>query len=156
MAMAAISMTELSVSFLCGLRGYHIVYKNESKPILNETLPAIHEAENVYDCYVIAAWKKLPRQTVESTLGHLPKEISLITRYIVLYGAVVRIRVTDVNHQRSPLVQEGLEITVEVLVKMPVDAKNEEAMKRYEVLVSQNYKKPVNGSFEDITDFILQ
>ena len=30
------------------------------------------------------------------------------------------------NHRRSPLVQGGLEITVEVLVKMPVDVKNSE------------------------------
>ena len=137
--MVAISRTELSVSFLCGLRGYH-VYKNEWKPILNETLPAIHEADNVYDRYAIAARKKLSGQTVKSTVGHLPsKEISRITRYIVLYGAVVRIRVTDVNNQKS-LVQGGIEIPVEVLVKMSVDVRNEEAMKRYEALVSQNYK----------------
>ena len=45
---------------------------------------------------------------------------------------------------------------MEVLVKMPVDVRNEEAIKRYKVLVSQNYKEPVNGSFEDITDVILQ
>ena len=74
----------------------------------------------------------------------------------MIHGAVVRIRVTDVNHRRPPLVQGGLEITVEVLVKMPVDVKNEETMKRYEALVSQNCKEPVNGSFEDITDVILQ
>ena len=41
----------------------------------------------------------------------------------MLYGAVVRIRVTDVYHRRSPLVQGGIEILVEVLVKMPVDVK---------------------------------
>ena len=29
-------------------------------------------------------------------------------------------------------------------------------MKRYEALVSRNYKEPINGSFEDITDLILQ
>ena len=54
----------------------------------------------------------------------------------MLYSAVVRIRVTDINHRRSPFVQRGLEIPVEVLVKMPVDVRNEEAMKRYKALVS--------------------
>ena len=38
----------------------------------------------------------------------------------MLYGGVVRIRVTDVNHRRSPLVKGGLEITVKVLVKYGV------------------------------------
>lgn len=49
-----------------------------------------------------------------------------------------------------------MEIPVEVLFKIPVDGKNEKSMKKYEKLVSQNYKEPVNGNFEDITSVILQ
>ena len=43
----------------------------------NEILPAIHKRSNLYDRYAIAARKSMPRVVaVESTVGHLPKEIS--------------------------------------------------------------------------------
>ena len=140
--------TALSVRFLCGLRGYH-VYQREWTPILNEVLPAIH------DCYAIAARKRLPGQIIYSTVGHLPKEISRVTRFIMLYGATVTIKIKDVNHRRSPLIQGGLEIPVEVIIQMDYSEKNEKAMAKYSELVSQNYQEPVNEKFEDITRMVL-
>ena len=69
----------LIVSFPCNLRGFH-VYKEIWTP---EVLCAIHESDNPYDRFAIAARKRLPGSLlIESTVGHLPKEISRITRYM--------------------------------------------------------------------------
>ena len=88
-------------------------------PTLHEVLTTIHESGNPYDHYAIAARKSLPGTlAVESTVGHLPREICRLTRFIMLHCAIVVIKVTDTQHRRSPLVQEGLEIPVQVTVKM--------------------------------------
>ena len=69
------------------------------------------------DTHTIAARKRLPGSVIlESTVGHLPKEISRATHYIMLYGALFTVQVIDTHHQRSPLVQGGLEIPIEVTV----------------------------------------
>ena len=67
-------MVVISISFYCGLlRGYHVYHQVNWTPILNEILPTIHEINNVYDLYAIAAIRRLPGQIVESVVGHLPK-----------------------------------------------------------------------------------
>lgn len=49
----------------------------------------------------------------------------------MLYGATVTIKVKDVNKRRSPLIQGGLEIPVEVHVKMNYSEKNKTALTKY-------------------------
>ena len=107
--MATASTVNCSLMFLSGLRGYH-EYRAVWTPQLNEVLPTIHERTNPHDCYAIAARKRLTGCIGESTVGHLPKEISRVTRFIMLYGAVVTVKVLDTHHRRSPLVQGGLEM----------------------------------------------
>ena len=109
------SVTEISVAFLCGLKGYH-VYMTSWTPTLGDRMLAIHESGYLHDPYAIAARKRLPGALMESTVGHLPKEISRITRYIMLYGAMVTVKVVDTHRRRLPLVQGGLKIPVEVTV----------------------------------------
>ena len=101
--MATASTVDCSLMFLSGLRGYH-EYRAVWTPQLNEVLPTIHERTNPHDRYAIAARKRLTGCIGESTVGHLPKEISQVTRFIMLYGAVVTVKVLDTHH-RSPLVQ---------------------------------------------------
>ena len=153
MASSIVISTDLSVRFLCGLRGYH-VYREEWTPTLNELLCTIHERNNIFDHYAIAARKRLPGRLVESTVGHLPKEISRVTRFIILYGAIVVVKVKDTQHRRSPLIQGGLEIPIEVIVKMEYSLKNKDAMAKYDSIISHSYKEPVDGNFEDISDVI--
>ena len=74
----------------------------------------------------------------------------------MLYGAIVSVKVMDPHHRRPPLVQGGLEIPVQVNVVMEFSAQNEKALSRYEELVRQSYKEPVDGKFDDITDSVLQ
>ena len=151
----ATSVTEITVTFLCGLRGYH-VYMTSWTPTLGDRMPAIHESGNTHDLYAIAARKRLPGTLMESTVGHLPKEISRITRYIMLYGALFSVKVVDTHRRRSPLVQGGLEIPVEVTVTMTYSEKNKVAMEKYEELVGKYYQEPVNGKFQDTTASILK
>ena len=153
--MAATARAELHLSFPCGLRGYH-VYRTVWNPQLNEILPTVHEHGNRYDRFAIAARKRLPGTTSASTVGHLPKEISRVTRYLLFYGAVVTARVLDTHHRRSPLIQGGLEVPIEVHVKMEQNSRNKDAISKYEALVNQLYKEPVDGTFDDITPSILK
>ena len=54
--------------------------------------------------------------------------------------------------------QDGLEISIHVVVKMEYNSPNKDAISRYKTLVSQYYKvvkEPVEGNFEDITAPIL-
>ena len=147
--------TDVSYTFRCGLSGYH-VYRTVWTPTLHESLYTIHESDNMVDRNAIAARKRLPGLAVESTVGHLPKEISRSTRYILFYGAIVTAKVIDTHHRRSPLVQGGLEIPIEVTLTMKYSLENKEAMVKYEELVTEQYKEPEDGKFEDITKEVLE
>ena len=59
------------------------------------------------------------------------------------------------QHRRSPLVQGGLEIPIEVKVTLDCTDKSQLYIKKYESLVSERYKEPVEGRFEDATTDIL-
>ena len=74
----------------------------------------------------------------------------------MLHGAIVTAKVMDTHHRRSPLVQGGLEIPIEVTVTMKYSPDNKDAMVKYEDLVGKHYKEPVDGKYEDITPEILE
>lgn len=151
--MASVSGT-VQYSFPCGLRGFH-VYKEIWKPKVGDVLTCIHERNNQHDRYAIAATKLLPGRLSNVTLGHLPREISRFTRFLISRGADVFVTVKDAHFRRSPLIQGGLEIPVEATVRMEASTKNIEAIERFKQLVEQHYKEPVNGQFEDCTKEVL-
>ena len=154
--MAAASATDPSLSFPCGLTGYH-EYRAIWTPVLHEILPTIHERSNPYDRYAIDARRSLPgTRVIESSVGHLPREISRLTRFIIQHGAIVVVKVLDTHHRRSPLVQGGLETPIELIMKMEYSPQNKDAMFKYESLVEQHYKELVDGKFEDDTDMVLK
>ena len=146
---------KIRLVFLCGLRGYH-EYRSIWTPTFHEVLEAKQESGNAYDRFAIACTKKLPSRLIESVVGHLPKEVSRYTYYIILHGAKVTAMVIDTHHRRSPLVQGGLEIPIQVTVEMDLTEKNQQCLDRYKTLVGEKYKEPVDGKFEDATDSILQ
>ena len=148
-------VADVVVTFPCGLRSYH-VYRTVWSPLLNERLNTIHESSNNYDRYAVAATKDVSGHSSPTIVGHLPKEISRITRYIMQYAATVTVRICDINYRRSPLIQGGLEIPVEVTVCMPFNPKNKAALDRFESLLAELYKEPANGKHEDITATILE
>ena len=79
--------------------------------------------------------------------------VSRLTFYIILHGATVTAKVVDTQHRRSPLVQGGLEIPIEVTVEMDFTDKNKLCLDNYESLVNE---EPVDGKFENETRAILR
>ena len=130
----------IRTSFRCGLQGFH-VYQDIWKPVIGETLHCIHERNNIHDRYAIAATKRLPGRLADSIVGHLPREISRCTRFLISRGGNVKVTVIDSKHRRSPLVQGGLEIPVTVCIELDSTSKN---------------KEPINGNFDDCTKDILR
>jgi len=82
-------------------------------------------------------------------------DISPKKYYIILHGAKVTAMVMDTYHRRSPLVQGGLEIPIQVTVEMDLTEKIK-CLDKYKTLVGEKYKQPVDGKFADATDSILQ
>ena len=136
----------LNFAFPCGLCGFH-VYKELWNPKLNEKLETIHEKNNPHDRYAVAAIRKTVSRLRPVIVGQLPREISRFTRFIILHGATVKVKVSDTKYRRSPLIQGGLEIPVEVEVQMENSSENQQALSKYQTLVAENYHEPVNGKY---------
>ena len=107
--------TDIEFRFFCGLRGYH-VYKTIWSPRNHELLVAKQETNNSHDQYAIAAFKQESGSNREYMVGHLPKEISWFTWFIIRHGAAVTVKVIDVRERRSPLIRGGLEIPVIIII----------------------------------------
>jgi len=61
------------------------------------------------------------------------------------------------NHRRSPLVQGGLEIPVEVIVEMDATTRNRTILEKCKQIAIANYKKPgQDGKFDDCTKEVLK
>ena len=54
-------------------------------------------------------------------VGHLPREVSRVTKFLLYRGAVVQATLSTKHYRRSPLVQGGLKNACKV--KMPVSVK---------------------------------
>ena len=54
------------------------------------------------------------------------------------------------------LIYETYEIPVEVTIEMEVTENNILAVKKYEALIQEHYREPVEGKFEDVTPTILE
>ena len=147
------SLLALNFAFPCGLRGFH-VYKELWNPRLNEKLDTIHEENNPNDHYAVAVMRKTVSRLTPVVVGHLPREISRFTRFIILHGATVKVKVSDTKYRRSPLIQGRLEIPVEV--QMENSSENQQALSKYETLIAENYQEPVNGKYVDATPDILK
>ena len=66
-------------------------------------------------------------------------------------------KVTDENYRRSPLIQGGLEIPVEVICELYETPRNRAIMERYKTLVTTHYKEPgQDGQFDDCTKEVLE
>ena len=72
-------------------------------PVESEKLTCFKEHGNPFDRFAI--------KTVTSDgriVGHLPTEISSITKFLLDRGAVMDLSLTSTHYRRSPLVQGGL------------------------------------------------
>ena len=133
------------IEFSSAVAGYHH-YRNTWFPQKSEVLDCYDEFENTFDMFAIKTCKSNGQ-----IVGHLPREISRVTKFLLDRGAVVQATLSTTHYRRSPLVQGGLEIACKVSVKMPGTIKNHLLMDRYFELVRSLYTEPKNevilGSF---------
>ena len=131
--------TQKKCQFSSAVRGFHH-YRNTWFP---------EESEVLYFCHVFKnsmfAIKKC--KSNGQIVGHLPREISRVTKFLLDRGAVVQATLSTTHYRRSPLVQGGLEIACKVSVKMPGTIKNHLLMDRYFELVRSLYTEPKNEVF---------
>ena len=128
-------MTSEKVSeFFSEIRGYHY-YRNTWNPEESEVLQCSHELENDFDLFAIKTCK--PEGQI---VGHLPMEISRVTKFLLGRGPVIIAPLNTTNYRRSPLVQGGLEIASKVTVRMPGTIKIHMLMDRYLELVRTLYE----------------
>ena len=108
-----------SFEFTATTRGSH-VYQKSWQPELNETLVCIHERRSEFDAFRV----KTVCAVDNAIVGHLPREISLPTKYLPDRHATVKAVITCLYYCRSPLFQGGLEIPCSVTVNMSGTIRN--------------------------------
>ena len=136
---------EESVRFPAAIRGYHF-YRSFWRPVESEKLICMHELNNAFDRFAI----KTVSQS-GSTVGHLPMELSRVTKFYLDRGASVYAQLSSTYYRRSPLVQGGLEIPCIVVASMPATVRGKILTEKYIKLVHELYAEPkderILGSF---------
>ena len=127
-----------NIVFSAAVRGFH-VYKSIWQPKEGESLECSHEEDNPYDMFSIKVFKKDFPDTI---IGHLPMEISRITKYIMDRGALVKLKIWGKHYRRSPLVQGGLEIPCRIKITMLGNIVNHLILEKYETLLKELYIEP--------------
>ena len=123
--------------FDSAIRGFHF-YKRYWNPTPQEELFCHHEEENAFDVFAIKT-----RTNKDGVIrGHLPREISRVTKFLLDRGARMTAILTSVNYRRSPLVQGGLEIPCRVKITMANTKKCDQILDRYLDLISTLYTEP--------------
>ena len=100
----------------------------------------------MYDPNAMAEKIMLRETLVASIVGHIPKEISHYTQYIVEHGASVDAFVLATHHRPSQLIQ-GVEIPIKPVVKLTDNEVNSAELQKYPKFVDKNYREPVDGKF---------
>ena len=128
-------MTEKCFQFTAAVRGFH-VYRSIWKPYMEEELTCDHEYGNAFDCFAIKTEKD------GRIVGHLPREISRPTKFLIDRGAKVIARITSNHYRKSPLFQGGLEVKCLVTVILPATVRGHLLLSNYEEMVKQLYTEP--------------
>ena len=87
-------MMQKSIVFSAAVRGFH-VYKMSWKPEEGEILECLHQENNPYYVFSIKVCKS---NNAQSVVGHLPMEISRITKFMLQRGARVQAMVTGKHY----------------------------------------------------------
>lgn len=130
-------MDGITEEFPAAVRGYHY-YRQIWAPLEGDELPCEHEANNAFDIFAIKVM-----DTNGAIVGHLPLEMSRITKYIMDREAVVTAIITSDRYRRSPLVQGGLEVPCRIRVTLPTSVLNCRLMDRYASLHGDLYAEPI-------------
>ena len=130
-------MSNKNLVFSAAVRGFN-VYKINWKPQVGELLKCAHEVDNPYDMFSM----KICKPDSNEIVGHLPMEISWITKFIFNRGPVCTIKIRGKHYRRSPLVQSGLEIPCDVTISVIGSVVNHLLLAKYESLLKELYVEP--------------
>ena len=108
-----------------------------------------HERNNPFDCFAI----KFCEAGKEKTIGHIPMEISRVTKYFMDRVATATAQLTRVHYRRSLLVQGGLEIPCKITVTMSSTVSNLLCTEKCKDIVTDGYIEPKN---EEIMESFIQ
>ena len=137
--------SEKVFEFIAAVRGFHF-FLSAWIPRKEEKLTCHHQENNAFNVYAIEIITES-----NQVVGHLPREISRITKFFLDRGVKISLTLTSTNYRRSHLVKGGLEIPCKVTVKLPATIKNHMILGRYEELVRELYCEPIDkevmGSF---------
>ena len=140
-----------TVSFQAAVRGYHF-YKRAWQPQENEVLHCFHEYGNIHDMFAIKVCEIA--DGIDEIVGHLPIEVSRLTKFFLDRGASVTATLTSVSYRRSPLVQGGLEIPCLVEARMIGTQINKTILSKYLTLVNETYAEPTPEELVIVGTFI--
>ena len=98
-------MSNKNLVFNAAVRGFHINRTNW-KPQDGQLLKCTHKEDNPYDIFSM----KVCKPDSDEIVGHLPVEMSRITKFIVDRGAKCTLKICGLHYRRNPLVQGGLEV----------------------------------------------
>ena len=76
-------------------------------------------------------------------MGHLPEDISRVTKYFLNRGILTHCKLTSRHYRRTPLVQGGLEIKCEVVINSRTTVLQSRLTARYLELIQNLYTEPV-------------
>ena len=127
----------MNFEFENAVRGYHYYRKYWSSKE-HETLNCYHEPGNPFDIFAIKTCSHGSLQPV----GHLPREISRLTKFILDRGPEGKAKLTSNQYRCSPITQRRLEIPCTVNIKIPATILNRNLLKRYEEMLSHLYAEP--------------
>ena len=122
--------------YTVAVRGFHY-FKSIWQPKKNEGLVCQFKYGNSSHMFAI----KLCDQR-GTMVGHLPCEISRITKFIIDRGATVSVILPGTHYRRSPLVKGGLEIPCKVSASMRGSCLNRLLLERYKQLSEELYIEP--------------
>ena len=74
-------------------------------------------------------------------VGHLPMESSRISKFILDRGAKIEVKLRETHYRRSLVVQGGLEIPCDLVIRMPNTMKSAELLKKYLKLFENCYEE---------------
>ena len=131
--------TNKTLVFSAAVRGFH-VYRDVWNPHENEKLVCLFEVKKLFDMLAIITCRK----DREKAVGHLPREISGTTKYLIDRGEKITAKLSSIHYRRSSLFQGGLEISCEVTVTIPGSMKGHLLMQRNEKMVHELYCEPKN------------
>ena len=128
---------ERVLSLQPAVRGFHVC-KAIWEPKDSEVLGCSHEQNNPQNPFAI----KTCQPDSGKIVGHLPVELSRISKLILDRGADIEVKLRETHYRRSPLVQGGLEIQCDLVIRLPNTMKSAELLKTYLKLLENCYEEP--------------